>query len=1369
MKRAIHTFAAGVQPDVHPLQIVSTALTYAQNVELLKGSGDEFVLRGQDGTEACLELPDGYVPVGGAFYGGVYYFALAEVVNGVASGRGEIGTYPSPDYRYAAGTLLARYRALANFSGNFLPEDLQSRFNSPSFGFSLLNAVQMLLQPDYDGTINILLNDSKESPRLINSGFRAETNGTFRIINRSGEKDSNQYNEASFATKIPLLLSASKLPQVKVTGVLEGGTLLPGAYQYFLRYASTEGDETDVVAETLTVMVSPGRTPATTDGGNAERSSGKAVELTITGVDTSFAFLQVYFVRTQSERSGSGLAHKFTSRLPATGEILSFTHTGYEQSQPLPVERLQVPRLSISSIRSFVQLDNRLFLAGYQEEVRDFDILKNYARTCLPMATVLQLSSPGLANERNQSDLLSAFSSNARLLDGYMGGYYNALNEQQYSGYMGGETYPFAIRFTFLDGSVSPPFPVLGMDNAAGNLTVQNGQLRLNGNPLFINYNALDAEVNEGMFTTAPGLNTRGLYRFPTRKVSGFGPLLGKTVDGTPYLRVLGMKLYLPPIPIAIREQTIGLEILRGERIADCLLQGYLTDTIPVPNLNFLETNAGDYRLNSHLYTRENAKSIPAPAFLLEASAYAEEGNNGVRSNNNVPSITPFRFADYLFGKTAALAQLPWGKRLALFCPELYTDRDGVIGNMQSKNLFIDPLSDVNFAYAAPASSYIHNNTNPNPTTRDGDYFSLLQTIEQTSPSTLAPREANFDFVLGQSQAKSPLGFSGAASFQAKSSNSIEGYGVFLPSFNDYIGVELTSGTYTIARLLKENDIDPAGKKVDEDGIFLTEKLTNAMRIRAASLVNIYPQSGLRSLDIVKKLYPLSSLRYSPMSALLTYAQVESQLDSARTLILCGGDCLVTPSYHRLYVGQADNTEDEKFSKVHVGYTLSLITETTGNPARRSPEQGDLSEISKRSFLPRLLTSTTAGDLMGNGNSWRESRLPDTSSYLPGYRYRQSYRPALPEAQVPFSERNFDTAVLYSDIHVPGSYENGYRRIFPSARQLYDRQAGPITALMNLSGNLLMIQPKAISRLAVNERIQTGSDSGGAIFVEAAGVLSPKAGVISAQIGSAWADSLLCTDNYLYGVDMQQAQPLCFRTNGQNVELLSDNLWGGFLQRFLGNSFAGGRHHLSCNIRTFYAHKKVYFSFYYLPNGETLPEGIIQETFEGNVARCLTLVYHETLNQWQGLIGLHPLLTLLGDKELMGFSLHAPTIGYRHNVRSIDNLLYGRAFVSVVQFSMNAETNVAKVLDNLKLTASTHLPILMHYESENQTVEETLRQGQGILYDNARYKEGHLYVQVGRMGRQRVRGKYVRVTIIYRGSDPFYLQAVETLYRHSAN
>jgi hypothetical protein len=67
-------------------------------------------------------------------------------------------------------------------------------FITDELSFSLSHPVDILPQHSYDGSVNLILNDGLNVPRLINSRFTATGNNTYKVVDRKGDNDTNIYD-----------------------------------------------------------------------------------------------------------------------------------------------------------------------------------------------------------------------------------------------------------------------------------------------------------------------------------------------------------------------------------------------------------------------------------------------------------------------------------------------------------------------------------------------------------------------------------------------------------------------------------------------------------------------------------------------------------------------------------------------------------------------------------------------------------------------------------------------------------------------------------------------------------------------------------------------------------------------------------------------------------------------------------------------------------------------------------------------------------------------------------------------------------------------------------------------------------------------
>jgi hypothetical protein len=67
--------------------------------------------------------------------------------------------------------------------------------------------------------VNLILNDDKNIPRLINSRFSVQEEGTFHIPDHSGFKDTNVYDESTFDIDSAIKAIPTSIPNVEFVGL----------------------------------------------------------------------------------------------------------------------------------------------------------------------------------------------------------------------------------------------------------------------------------------------------------------------------------------------------------------------------------------------------------------------------------------------------------------------------------------------------------------------------------------------------------------------------------------------------------------------------------------------------------------------------------------------------------------------------------------------------------------------------------------------------------------------------------------------------------------------------------------------------------------------------------------------------------------------------------------------------------------------------------------------------------------------------------------------------------------------------------------------------------------------------------------------
>ena len=70
--------------------------------------------------------------------------------------------------------------------------------DTSELNFSLNYPLEIEVQPSYDGSVNLIFNDNRNIPRLINSRFSVLQNNTYEVVDRIGNNDTNLYDDEQF-------------------------------------------------------------------------------------------------------------------------------------------------------------------------------------------------------------------------------------------------------------------------------------------------------------------------------------------------------------------------------------------------------------------------------------------------------------------------------------------------------------------------------------------------------------------------------------------------------------------------------------------------------------------------------------------------------------------------------------------------------------------------------------------------------------------------------------------------------------------------------------------------------------------------------------------------------------------------------------------------------------------------------------------------------------------------------------------------------------------------------------------------------------------------------------------------------------------
>ena len=328
-------------------------------------------------------------------------------------------------------------------------------FITDQLSFDINHPVSIAPSYSYDGSVDLILNDGKNPPRLINSRFSTTGMNTYEVINRKGDNDTNIYDMGDqFDIDSSLYKKTNKIPKIVFNGTQAGGDLKIGNYHFYFKYADADGNETDFVAESGLVSIFKGLTsPLSINTGQRDENSLKCVSFTIKNIDSGYQHLHVYYTRSSAEINQNFVteAVKINQNfLVNTNGICNVLITGDEESEKIPISDINLSYNVIQSAKSQAICQNMLFMANVQKAEIPYEELQDLSLRFLPYlcTTKYPLSMDECYN----------ISSNSK-------GYFDSKFIYNFTGYWNKDLYRLGIVYVMKDGTLSPAFNIRGREN----------------------------------------------------------------------------------------------------------------------------------------------------------------------------------------------------------------------------------------------------------------------------------------------------------------------------------------------------------------------------------------------------------------------------------------------------------------------------------------------------------------------------------------------------------------------------------------------------------------------------------------------------------------------------------------------------------------------------------------------------------------------------------------------------------------------------------------------------------------------------------------------------------------------------------------
>lgn len=955
--------------------------------------------------------------------------------------------------------------------------------------FSLEHPVDIITQPSYDGSVNLIFNDNKNIPRLINSRFSVLQNNTYEIVDRIGNNDTNLYDDDQFDLDSSLYKRINTILTLSFTGVLGYGNLKVGNYVLYFKYADADDNETDFVAESgiISCFIGNDGDPFSVEGGLRNQNSNKSISFYVSDIDSSYDYLKVYYTRTTSDADQNSVAsaYKINKKYPVRNGVCTLTITGDEDTDEIPISDINVQYLIADKVKAQTVCQNMLFMGNFNKPDLLYQDLSDISLRILPYLEVSEADSLIGNLDSNYVDISASTTP---------GEYYNTQNIYNYVGYWNEEMYRLGVVYVMKDGSLSPVYNIRGKNN------IPTREDLFDDNAGYLHdkavYDLFDDEgnrsyisVDEETFELSDSKNyenSKGVIK----------------IDHNPTgnsFKIYSIGIFIP-IEVAdyLKDKVKGLFIVRQKRIPIILAQAYVlprdrNSELPVINA------ANDYKIERFM---DNTRILNQNYTTRLMSIDKKDANLAARA-----AICPEYSVNQAYYNM-------------LFTGTQYVTKNARI-QPNKPTLSISPYNE---------RCYYTDGYKTN-----SDYNIINTKIVSVADGVpiVAIEDHQFRARAGEAEEAFRFRYAKSDNKKADANNLVRGlYGPYLGitgevGIGNIINIYTPGYTSTVRNYfsIRYDDDSPyyaIGDRVSLESIMERFDVVTPGSSGLTGFINNYYRGDCYICNYTHRL------------------NRNFQDPDAPT-----NDEIVDENTWK------DNysiDEAEKNSKINrgdvnaikLGSWITVKYLSTTNLSIRSldpsyPAEEGLTGL-KRGFYP--LQEMSVG-----GNY----KIPESSIMNKGFTSTVGEKVAFTLPDVPYIKNRFDTRIIYSDVSVGDAFKNGLRVFQFTHYRDYPRTYGGIMKMVELFGNILCIFEHGVALIPVNERAVAGEGSGGNVFINTSNVLPENPKMLSDTFGTQWPESVIKTPYYIYGVDTVGKK--IWRTNGSQFEVISDFKIQQFLNR----------------------------------------------------------------------------------------------------------------------------------------------------------------------------------------------------------------------------
>lgn len=963
-------------------------------------------------------------------------------------------------------------------------------FRTKELGIDLNNPLNIECQPSYDGTVNLILNDDKNPPKIINTRFSKTEGNRYKVISRDQLEQTNLYRVGSIDQQTRLFRNINKIPKIDLLNVSNTGQLKGGNYTFYIKLADSDTNKTDIVAESGQVTIYKGSPSkiSSISGTLYNELTDKSITLKITNIDTTFSKLYLYYSREFSDTNGIRMSEAAVISEPydINGDSLLINLNGYENITPISIEDLNIQYNIVSAAKTQAQVQNMLFLGNVQQSIFNIKELQNISYYI--GVTMHKGENIGWISQENYSIQKDSDTTQAE--------YYSPTNIYYRLGYWPDEIYRLGIVYIMNDDSLSPVFNLRGCEfksvyddskeeeseNAKNNNLCERSMNTLLSDDGKIQYLDRNTFINGGKYLD----NSFGVFKTPFVPVINYSELPENNKVTPLYFK---FKFSSEVIEELKKYKVKGYFIVRQKRIPTIVAQGL---SIGVDNSSYIPMiKYGEQFETEGFLTKNRLLSQTFEDRIKSTDVKECSGLLCLDAAVNKTLQSTFDGSDFMLQPTGKVEGTITRKNRHYWLSNLEPITESRI-HINSPVVFVN--SDVPYKYANGFSYSTRCGSG-----EDVSQFSFFGGISYGEENHRLVRGIYCPF----------LGVGGSLI-----DNNI--YNIKIPNYStakmkEYFQIRgnNTSPFFAISdRYLLDND------SVE---VYRGDCYTNTVTIRLNRNF-VDPDVPVNEHILDNHTWKNNYKGYSQMKNTSTADKKDNDA-----------------------YGSYENINRADLNTVNLGMWVTYKCLSNYNLGLRSEDPTHVDEYAlmgnARSFYPFSDMTPVVSHKIEE--SWL---LNDGYSATVGCK-REFVAP-----EVPYVQELFDNRVMFSNVQANGDIKNAYRIFQGLDYKDIDRQYGAIVKLLPIDNNIFCVFEHGLGILPINEKALLATQSGQSIHMYGAGVLQNQISLVSPDFGSIWPESIIRTPIGIYGVDTYAKKIWVYSNN--SLKTISDMR----VQRFLNDN-----------------------------------------------------------------------------------------------------------------------------------------------------------------------------------------------------------------------